>query len=146
MIKLFLIPFLFITTSFAKWNPKFSDAIKIAKKENRLILINFSGSDWCGPCIRLRNEIFESDAFSKMADSSLVMVNADFPRNRNHQLSKQLVKQNEMLADKYNPDGAFPYTVLINADGKLIKAWDGLPKENAEQFTTEIKAICDSNK
>ncbi len=136
----------FIATSLTKWEPNFTEALKTAKQKNELILVNFSGSDWCGPCMRMRNEIFESTTFSQMADTSLVLVNADFPRNKKNQLSHQLVEQNDMLADKYNPNGSFPYTVLINADGKVIKKWDGLPKEDATQFTSEVKAICDTNK
>jgi thiol-disulfide isomerase/thioredoxin len=146
MNKLLLITFCFITASFTKWEPDFSTAVQTAREKHRLILVNFSGSDWCGPCIRMRNEIFENEIFSKMADTCILLVNADFPRNRKNQLSKPQVKQNEMLADKFNPNGSFPYTVLINAEGKLIKAWDGLPKENAEQFAREVKAICDANK
>ena len=146
MCRLFLIACYFITTSFTKWEPDFVTAVEKAKEKHELILLNFSGSDWCGPCIRMRNEIFENETFSKMADTCLMLVNADFPRNKKNQLSKQLVKQNEMLADKYNPRGLFPYTVLITTEGKVIKAWDGLPKGNAEQFTTEVKAICDANR
>ena len=146
MNKLLLIPFCFIASSFIKWQPDFDTAIQTAKEKHHLILINFSGSDWCGPCMRLHHEIFENETFLKVADTSLVLVNADFPRDKKNQLSKELVKQNDMLADKYNPNGSFPYTILINAQGKVLKAWDGLPKENAEQFTTEVKAICDANK
>ena len=146
MNRLLLITFCFITVSFTKWEPDFSTAVQTAREKHRLILVNFSGSDWCGPCIRMRNEIFENEIFSKMADTCILLVNADFPRNKKNQLSKPQVKQNEMLADKFNPNGSFPYTVLINAEGKLIKAWDGLPKENAEQFAMEVKAICDANK
>ncbi|MEP6926601.1 MAG: thioredoxin family protein [Ginsengibacter sp.] len=102
MNKLLLISFCFIASSFTKWEPDFTSAIKIAKEKHQLILINFSGSDWCGPCIRMRNEIFENETFSKMTDTCLVLVNADFPRNKKNQLSKLLIKQNDMLADKYN--------------------------------------------
>ncbi len=146
MNKLLLITFFFIATSFTKWQPDFATAVQKAKEKHELILINFSGSDWCGPCMRMHKEIFENEAFSKITDTCLVMVNADFPRNKKNQLSKQLVKQNDMLADKYNPNGSFPYTVLINADGKVLKAWDGFPNENAAQFATEVKDIFDANK
>lgn len=146
MNKLLLITFFFIATSFTKWQPDFATAVQKAKEKHELILINFSGSDWCGPCMRMHKEIFENEAFSKITDTCLVMVNADFPRNKKNQLSKQLVKQNDMLADKYNPNGSFPYTVLINADGKVLKAWDGFPNENAAQFAMEVKDIFDANK
>ena len=132
--------------SLAGWETDFEKAKQIARAKHELILLNFSGSDWCGPCLRMKNEIFGSKAFSEMADSNLVLVNADFPRNKKNQLSKQLIKQNESLADKYNPEGKFPFTVLLNADGKLIRSWDGLPENKAGQFTKEIKSFCDANK
>ena len=146
MNKLILIVFYFIAASFTKWEPDFATALQTAKEKHCLILLNFSGSDWCGPCIRMRKEIFENDIFLKMSDDNLVLVNADFPRNKKHQLSKSLITQNEMLADKYNSNGLFPCTLLINTEGKVIKVWNGLPNENAAEFTTEIKAICDANK
>jgi thioredoxin-related protein len=136
----------FAAMSFTKWEPNFEVAKKKATEKHQLILLNFSGSDWCGPCMRMRKEIFNSDVFSKMADSTLLMVNADFPRKKKNQLDKMLQKQNDALAEKYNPQGKFPYTVLIDATGKLIKAWDGLPKDKAEQFAQQVKIICNANK
>lgn len=129
-----------------KWQPDFETAKKLAKEQHQLILLNFSGSDWCGPCMRMRKEIFESNDFSVMSEKSLVMVNADFPRNKKNQPTEIVKKQNEALAEKYNPYGKFPYTVLLDADGKLIKAWDGLPNENGSQFAAQVKSICDAHK
>lgn len=126
---------------FPKWEPNFEQAKKTAKEKNELILLNFSGSDWCGPCIRMHQEIFGDATFLKMAEQNLVMVNADFPRNKKNQLSAAIKKQNEALADQFNPSGKFPFTVLITADGKIVKTWDGLPNENAAQFTSGIKQI-----
>lgn len=146
-MKKLLTIFLCITAmSFTIWQPNIESAKKIAREKHQLILLNFSGSDWCGPCIRLHKEILESAQFTAMADTSLVLLNADFPRNKKNQLDKTLTKQNEALADKYNPEGKFPFTVLLTADGKVIKSWDGLPKENAAQFTNIVKHICYDNK
>lgn len=132
--------------SFTGWETDFEKARQLAKEKHALILLNFSGSDWCGPCIRMRKEIFESPAFSAMADASLVLVNADFPRSKKNKISEQVKKQNELLADKYNPEGKFPFTLLLNPEGKIIKAWDGLPENKAGQFTAQVKRICDENK
>jgi thioredoxin-related protein len=109
------------------------------------LLLNFSGSDWCGPCIRLHKEIFDSEVFTKYADENLVLVNADFPRLKKNMLSKEQQKQNDALADKYNTDGAFPLTLLLDADGKVIKKWDGFPSETAAEFTNDVKAAADAN-
>jgi thioredoxin-related protein len=132
--------------SFTTWQTDFEKAKQIAREKHQLILLNFSGSDWCGPCIRMRKDIFDSPAFSSMADADLVMVNADFPRMKKNQLDKELKKQNEMLADKYNPEGKFPFTLLLDANGKIIHEWDGLPEKDGSKFAQEVKSICDANK
>ncbi|WP_199119001.1 thioredoxin family protein [Pedobacter sp. ASV28] len=146
MKNLLLISLCAILMSFTSWEANFETAKKNAKEEHKLILLNFSGSDWCGPCIRMHKEIFGDATFLKMAGENLAMFNADFPRNKKNQLSKDLKKQNEWLADAYNPTGKFPYTVLLNADGKVLKAWEGLPDQTVAAFTAEIKQICDANK
>ena len=129
------------------WLTDFNEAKKQSEQKHELILLNFSGSDWCSSCIRLHKEMFESKVFIQFADSNLVLMNADFPRLNKHQLSKQLQNQNDSLADKYNPNGKFPYTLLMTADGKVLKDWDdGMPKETVEEFVKEIKTVCDANK
>ncbi|EHQ26682.1 thioredoxin family protein [Mucilaginibacter paludis] len=120
------------------WLGDFNQATTEASKSHKLILINFSGSDWCGPCIRERKEILESDAFVNYASDHLVLVRADFPRQKKNQLSKDQIKLNEALADKYNPDGKFPYTILVDEHGKVLKDWDGFPNESPEQFVAQI--------
>jgi len=128
------------------WGTDFENAKKTAVTEHKLILLNFSGSDWCGPCIRLHSEIFESSSFKNFADSNLVLINADFPRLKKNQLSKDQQKKNNKLADQFNPQGSFPYTVLLTAEGKLIKAWDGYPNITAEQFTGQLKGFVNARK
>jgi len=123
------------------WSGDFSAAQKQAAQEHKLIIVNFSGSDWCGPCIRLRKEILESSTFESYATEHLVLVRADFPRQKKNQLSKDQVKLNEALADKYNPDGKFPYTLVVDETGKVLKSWDGFPDETPEQFVKQIAEI-----
>jgi len=128
------------------WETDFEKAKEKAAKEHKFILLNFSGSDWCIPCINLKRTIFENIYFQNFADSNLVLINADFPRLKKNQLTKDQQKSNEKLADKYNPDGIFPYTLLLNAEGKLLKSWEGLPDFTAEQFTLLIKETTDVRK
>ena len=135
----------FFTTSF-NWLNNLDDAKKTAAQKHELIILNFSGSDWCGPCIRLRKEIFESDAFETYANDNLVLVNADFPRLKKNQPSKEQVKINEKLADQYNPKGKFPLTLVLDAEGKVLKTYDGFPGVSAEEFTNEIKAFSNVSK
>lgn len=124
----------------------FEKAMRTAKEKHLLILLNFSGSDWCIPCIQMRTDIFENRVFSAMADSALVLLIADFPRLKKNQPPNDIKKENEALADKYDPEGKFPFTLLLTADGKVIHTWDGIPKKDAAQFAKEIKNICDAGK
>ena len=145
MHLLYSILFSTILFSTTTWQTDFEKAKTEAKTENKFILLNFSGSDWCGPCIRLHKEIFDDETFLKYADEHLVLVNADFPRLKKNMLSKEQQKQNDALADIYNSDGAFPLTLLLDADGKVIKKWDGFPSETPEEFTNDVKAAVDAS-
>jgi thioredoxin-related protein len=128
------------------WMGDFDSAKTEAAKEHKLILINFSGSDWCGPCIRLRKEILESATFENYAADHLVLVRADFPRQKKNQPAKDQIKRNEALADKYNADGKFPYTLLVDESGKVLKAWDGFPNETPDQFVSDINSFAGAGK
>ena len=129
-----------------QWEPSFENAKKTAKEKHELILLNFSGSDWCGPCIVLRRDYLESEVFTKMANDNLVLVNADFPRKKKNIPAADVVKRNEALAETYNKEGSFPFTLLLNADGKVLKTWRGKPELSPEEWTAQIKAVCDANK
>lgn len=121
------------------WHNNFNEAQQIAIGNNKLIVLNFSGSDWCIPCMRTRKEIFETAVFTNFADANLVLVNADFPRNSKNKLSKDQVKLNEALADKYNATGIFPLTILMTSAGKILKQWQGFPDLKPEEFIQQIK-------
>jgi thioredoxin-related protein len=137
-MKLLAIYTVMLLTNSVTWLGNFDSAKTQATQEHKLILINFSGSDWCGPCIRLRKEILESATFEGYATDHLVLVRADFPRLKKDQLTKEQVKLNEALADKYNAEGKFPYTLLVDENGKILKQWDGFPDETPEQFVKQI--------
>ncbi|MEO6522830.1 MAG: thioredoxin family protein [Mucilaginibacter sp.] len=138
-MKFLTIFFLTLTTS-PTWLGNFEAAKTEASQKHKLIMINFSGSDWCGPCIRLRKEILETATFETYAADHLVLVRADFPRQKKNQLPKEQTQLNEALADRYNPEGKFPYTLLIDENGKVLKAWDGFPNKSPEQFVADVSA------
>ncbi|MDQ0593325.1 thioredoxin-related protein [Chryseobacterium ginsenosidimutans] len=122
-------------------------AKKQATENKELILLNFSGSDWCIPCIKLHKNIIETEDFKKLeTENVIVYINADFPRNKKNQLSAELKKENASLADRYNSKGLFPYTLLLNSEGKVLKSWEGLPSENALAFSKEIRDIKENQK
>ncbi|TXI80358.1 MAG: thioredoxin family protein [Crocinitomicaceae bacterium] len=126
---------------------RLENAKKQASQNKELILLNFSGSDWCIPCIKLHKNIIETDEFKKLeSENFIVYINADFPRNKKNQLSSELKKENASLADQYNPKGLFPYTLLLNSEGKVLKSWEGLPSEDALAFSKEIKSIKENQK
>ncbi len=132
--------YMFLSMNIAGWENDFEQAQKKAETEHKFILLNFSGSDWCGPCIRLTKDVFESESFATFSNENLVLVNADFPRLKKNQLPKEQQKKNDKLADKYNSQGVFPLTLLLNAKGKIIKSWEGNPGLSTEQFISQIKS------
>jgi thioredoxin-related protein len=143
LLSVFLLSF-FLTPG--KWLTNFEEAKQESVQSHKYILLNFSGSDWCGPCIRMHKEIFEANAFQNFANDNLVLVNADFPRQKKHQLEKTQQLANDKLAEQYNPQGKFPYTVLINENGKVVKQWEGMPDEKPEQFVAEVNTALHAGK
>lgn len=127
----------------AGWRTDFSKAQADAVQSNKHVLLKFSGSDWCIPCIRMEKTIFEAEVFEAYADEHLVLVNADFPQQKKNMPATEIVKQNEMLAEQYNKEGKFPYTILLDAEGKVIKSWAGYKDGTAEEFVNQLKAAID---
>lgn len=115
--------FLLITVSLSysqNWNTNFEDVKAKAEKENKNILLVFSGSDWCGPCIKLDKVVWQSPEFQVEADKSWVIYKADFPKKKANQLSPELTESNNKLAEKYNKNGSFPLVLLLDKKGKII--------------------------
>ena len=99
------------------WLTDFNTAQARSQAENKLTLINFTGSDWCPPCMRLRKEVFSQPEFATYAQEKLVLLDVDFPRRK--QLSPEQQAANESLARKFGID-SFPTIVMLNPDGKVI--------------------------
>jgi thioredoxin-related protein len=137
--------FLYALILVASWHYDLDEAKQLAAKEHKHILLNFSGSDWCGPCIVLRKEVLDDSVFQQMADTTLVLVNADFPRKKKDQLPAKQQSINDALADKYNPDGHFPLTLLLDASGKVLYTWDGNPGLSPAAFADEVKRRADAD-
>lgn len=131
----------FLLSLAPEWKTDFASAKQEATQSHKYILLNFSGSDWCVPCIRLKKDVFETGTFQNFATEKLVLVRADFPRLSKNKLSPQQTEHNEALAEKYNPEGKFPYTLLIDANGKVVKTWDGYTNTPPEEFISQINKI-----
>ncbi len=102
------------------WNYNFQEAQQLATKENKNIVMVFSGSDWCAPCIRLDKNIWQSEEFKKVADEKWVLVKLNFPRKKANQLSEEQTEHNRELAEKYNREGSFPLVIVMQPDGKIL--------------------------
>ncbi|HXB94578.1 MAG TPA: thioredoxin family protein, partial [Puia sp.] len=140
MIQTFFLSLLLMTQG-SSWLNNMQEAKALAQREHRHILLNFSGSDWCGPCILLRKEVFDDPVFLAMADSQLVLVNADFPRMKKNQLPKAQQQANDQLADRYNAQGKFPLTLLLTVDGKVLRQWEGNPGLKPADFSSQVAAL-----
>ncbi len=107
------------TSAFAAdgWMTDYKAALELAAKESRPVLLDFTGSDWCGWCIRLDKETFSKPEFQTFAKDNLVLVELDFPNNKPQ--SAEVKKQNEALQTKFGVQG-FPTLVLLNSEGKEI--------------------------
>lgn len=141
-----LLAVMVLSLPLTEWRTDFDKAQQEARQEHKFILLNFSGSDWCGPCIRMHKDIFGALSFENFAGTNLVLVNADFPRLKKDRLAKELQAQNDHLADIYNKTGSFPCTVLLNADGKVLHTWEGYPSVSADKFVEQLKVFTDAGK
>lgn len=99
------------------WQTDFKAALEQAAKENKPVLLDFTGSDWCGWCIKLNKETFSQPEFKKFAAKKLITVELDFPNSKSQ--PAEVKKQNEELQAKFNVEG-FPTLVLLNSQGKEI--------------------------
>ena len=119
LIYLFSISLL-LSTPTTTWFTHYPSAISQAKTEKKPVLMVFSGSDWCRPCIMMEKEVFETPVFQQYADSSLVLLKVDFPRKKKNLLSPEQQTHNDALAAKYNSQGHFPSIVLLSTDGTVL--------------------------
>ena len=142
MKKHIIILFLFIgTTGYSQnWKTNFEEAKIEAAKENKNILLVFSGSDWCAPCIKLENVVWKSDAFQEEVAKSWVVYKADFPKKKANQRSPELSERNKKLAEKYNKNGIFPLVVLLDKTGKIM-GMTGFKNVSAEDYIELIHSF-----
>ncbi|RYC53368.1 thioredoxin family protein [Flagellimonas olearia] len=103
-----------------EWQNSFDEAVTLANAEDKPIVLVFSGSDWCAPCIRLKKQILESEEFKAYASEHYVMYNADFPRKKKNELPQALEETNTSLAEKYNPKGHFPLVVVLDKHQSVL--------------------------
>jgi thioredoxin-related protein len=142
MKKVVVLLLLFVATFgySQNWVSTLDEAKSIAVKENKKILVVFSGSDWCAPCIKLDKVVWKSEVFQKEAASKWVLVRADFPKKKAHQLAADQVENNKKLAEKYNKEGNFPLVVLLDDKGKVL-GMTGFKNISAEEYVKLLNSL-----
>jgi len=112
------------------------EALRIAQEEGKSILLVFSGSDWCNNCMRLDKEVLQQSSFQAFAKEELVVLHCDFPQRK--RLEKAVVQQNEAIAEQYNPEGAFPKVLLLDAAFEPIHEIK-YRRQTADQFLQKVQ-------
>ncbi len=124
------------------WETDFEKALATAKDSGKHMLLDFSGSDWCGWCIRLEKEVFSQDAFKDFAKENLVCVLVDFPRAKEQ--TDELKQQNLELARKYGIKG-YPTIIILSPDGKPVGI-TGYLQGGPWEYSRHLKKIIEDHK
>lgn len=111
----------------------FTEIQEKAKKENGKVLLYFSGSDWCKPCIMLKKRVLKDKEFQKSIENKYMVFQIDFPQNQKGIPAKE-IKCRESMAAKFNENGIFPKLVLIDENQKIIQEINGYSKETPEEI------------
>jgi protein disulfide-isomerase len=125
------------------WLTDWEAAKAKSKAENKPILINLTGSDWCGWCIKMEKEIFSQKAFKEFAAGNLVLMEADFPKKK--ELPAALKKQNAELEKQYLA-GGYPTVFLLDAEGKKLSEDLGTLKGGKDEFIAKLKELIAKSK
>ncbi len=124
-----------LMASDASWLTSVPDAKAKAEKEKKLVLLDFTGSDWCGWCKKLDAETFTKPAFADYASKNLVLVEVDFPKSK--VLSEDQKAANKALKEKYDVSG-FPTLVVMKADGTVVWKQVGYMKGGPEAMIAKL--------
>jgi thioredoxin-related protein len=125
------------------WHTNFEEAQQQAKQQNKMILMYFSGSDWCIPCMQLKKEVLKQDSFKSLAEKHFVPVALDFPAHSENLLSEDQQKYNEEKAEIYNKDGSFPLILILDSDGSELGKIKGYSREGSVKYLSKLKSILD---
>ena len=120
----------------ALWRNDFAGALKQARSENKLVLLDFTGSDWCPWCIKFDHDILATEKFAAYAGKKLQLVKVDFPRHT--PLPEAQMRANLALKERYQADG-FPTYVLVNAEGRELGRQVGYLEGGPDAFIAELE-------
>jgi thioredoxin-related protein len=131
-------------STYIEWTVDWEKARLQSNDRQLPIILVFSGSDWCAPCIRLEKAVFQQDDFAFWAESNAVMVRADFPRKQRN-LSKEIQLQNDRLAAQFNPKGKFPLVVVTDPEGEMLGELQQ-PANAPQEFIDQISGLLNKHK
>ncbi len=123
-----------VTVQSQLWEDSFENALAKANTEDKPIVLVFSGSDWCGPCIRFKKSVLDSEEFEGHAKENYVLYNADFPRKKKNLLPEDKLNANKVLAEKYNPKGHFPLVVVLDKKESILGKTGFDKKKSPEKY------------
>ncbi|WP_075341334.1 thioredoxin family protein [Tenacibaculum agarivorans] len=123
-----------------EWHTDINQAKKIAKSENKNIVLVFQGGDWCIPCMKLDKEVWNTETFKTSAKEDFVMLLANFPRKNKNKLSAQQQEANAKLFERYNQEGFFPLVVIMNSEGKVLGK-TGYKKLSAKKYIEHLQSF-----
>ncbi|MDD2228194.1 MAG: thioredoxin family protein [Candidatus Cloacimonetes bacterium] len=126
----------------SEWITNYEAALKTAKKTNRPVLVNFTGSDWCSWCIKLVKEVFSQDEFLDYAKENLVLLKLDFPKSLPQTAEEKAA--NAKLAQQYGIQG-YPTILLISPEGKEI-ARTGYQPGGASAYVKHLQSLLAAEK
>lgn len=121
----------------AGWKTDYEKALAEAKLEHKIVLLDFTGSDWCGWCMKLDKEVFSKPAFKQYAADNLILVEVDFPRAKH--LTRKVQAQNAELKTKFGVTG-YPTIVLLDEDGNKLGEQAGYLEGGPEAFIAMIES------
>jgi thioredoxin-related protein len=121
-----------------EWMLDYDSAIAQAKEQNKPVLVFFTGSDWCRPCMMIKENVYSTDLFKEFASENLILVLADFPKRPQNKLSAEQEQKNRELSQVFRPRG-FPTSVLINTQGQELERWVGYDRSGAEGYIEKFK-------
>ena len=119
------------------WLTNYQQALAQAAKEKKSVLIDFTGSDWCPPCIQMEKEVLSQSEFIAFAKNNLVLLKLDFPRRK--KLSPEEKEQNHELGQQFPIEG-FPTYVLVDPTGKELKRQSGYLEGGPKKFIEWAKS------
>jgi len=127
-----------LTRAESDWLHDYNKAQEDAKANHKLLFLNFTGSDWCGWCIKFDKDVLSQPQFKNYAHDNLVLVELDFPRRKSQPTEEK--KQNVQLAQQYEVLG-FPTIVVLNSNGQKVWQFDGYFPGGAEAFIEQLQKL-----